>query len=104
MRRTRGTRTRTHEVVSSFTRPADNAPCLLVPTTRPPRFLRALWTGMGGWVLSILSHCHKRSGEKSTNQPLLRIAFICVVTERQNRQNVPTRPETTHLTLLARQN
>jgi hypothetical protein len=47
-------------------------------------------------VLSILSHCHKRSGEKSTNQPtnqpLLRIAFISVVTERQNRQNVPIRP------------
>ena len=43
--------------------------------------------------------CHavrRDQSEKSTNQPLLRIAFICVVTERQNRQNVPTRPETTH--------
>ena len=42
---------------------------------------------------------------KSTNHAVLRIAFIHVVTQRQNRQNVPKPVETTRLlTLLARQN
>jgi len=36
-------------------------------------------------VLWILSPCHREIRVEPTNQPtLLRIAFICVVTERQN--------------------